>query len=77
MGGPLLIPRSTSEFVALLEKRGDLVRVSAEVDPDQEITIIQHRVLAAEGPALLFERVKGSPYPIHSKWLPDSEQEWQ
>jgi 4-hydroxybenzoate decarboxylase subunit C len=33
-----------------------------EVDPDQEVTVIHHRVIAAGGPALLFERVKGSPY---------------
>lgn len=53
-------------FISDLERRGDLVRVKAEVDPDQEITIIQHRVIAANGPALLFERVKGSPHPIVS-----------
>jgi 4-hydroxybenzoate decarboxylase subunit C len=51
-------------FLYDLEHRGELVRVSREVDPDQEITIIQHRVLAAGGPALLFERVKGSPYRV-------------
>jgi 4-hydroxybenzoate decarboxylase subunit C len=51
-------------FLRFLETRGDLVRVRVEVDPDQEITIIQHRVMAANGPALLFERVKGSPYRL-------------
>ena len=51
-------------FLRHLEAEGDLVRISAEVDPDQEVTIIQHRVLAAAGPALLFERVKGSPYRL-------------
>ncbi|MCL5279639.1 MAG: UbiD family decarboxylase, partial [Planctomycetes bacterium] len=53
-------------FLSLLEARGELVRVACEVDPDQEITIIQHRVLAGGGPALLFERVKGSPYRLVS-----------
>ncbi|MDA8138454.1 MAG: UbiD family decarboxylase [Desulfobacteraceae bacterium] len=53
-------------FIADLERRGDLVRVKAEVDPNQEITIIQHRVIAAGGPALLFEKVKGSRHPIVS-----------
>jgi UbiD family decarboxylase len=52
------------EFIGLLEARGELARVRAEVDPDQEITVIQHQVLAHGGPALLFERVKGSPYRI-------------
>ncbi|MBN2703816.1 MAG: UbiD family decarboxylase [Pontiellaceae bacterium] len=54
------------EFIAALEAKGELVRVMAEVDADQEITIIQHRVLAAGGPALLFEHVKGSPYRLVS-----------
>ncbi len=60
-----MTPRDTGEFVRLLEGRGELVRVAAEVDPDQEITAIQHRVRASGGgPALLFERVKGSPYRV-------------
>jgi len=53
-------------FIDALEKRGELVRVKAEVSSDQEITIIQHKVLAAGGPALLFENVKGSPYRLVS-----------
>ena len=53
-------------FVRHLERHGQLVRVKTEVDSDQEITIIQHKVLAAGGPALLFERVKGSPYRLLS-----------
>ena len=51
-------------FILDLERRGELVRIQREVDPDQEITVIQHRVIAAQGPALLFERVKGSPYRV-------------
>lgn len=58
--------RDLRSFIAALEARGELVRVRAEVDPDQEITVIQHRVLAAGGPALLFENVKGSPYRLVS-----------
>jgi UbiD family decarboxylase len=53
-------------FLDYLEAKGDLARIRAEVDPDQDVTIIQHRVLAAGGPALLFERVKGSPYRLVS-----------
>jgi len=53
-------------FLSHLESTGNLARVRAEVDTDQEITIIQHRVMAAGGPALLFENVKGSPYRIAS-----------
>ena len=58
--------RDLREFITALESKGELVRVKAEVDADQEITIIQHRVLAAGGPALLFEQVKGSPYRLVS-----------
>ncbi len=51
-------------FLKHLEARGQLARIRVPVDPDQEITVIQHRVLAEGGPALLFERVKGSPYRL-------------
>ena len=53
-------------FIDDLERRGQLARVKTPVDPFQEITIIQHRVIAANGPALLFEKVKNSPYRLVS-----------
>lgn len=61
-------------FIHCLEQGGELARVRAEVDPDQEITIIQHRVLAANGPALLFENVKGSPYRLVSNLFGTAER---
>jgi len=51
-------------FVAELERRGWLRRVSAEVDPELEITEIADRVTKAGGPALLFEHVTGSDIPV-------------
>ena len=51
-------------FVADLEQRGWLKRVTVEVDPILEITEITHRVTKAGGPALLFENVKGSRFPL-------------
>jgi 4-hydroxy-3-polyprenylbenzoate decarboxylase len=45
-----------------LEKNGHLLRISAEVDPDLEMAEIHRRVFAAGGPAILFEKVKGSPF---------------
>lgn len=45
------------EFVKLLEKNGELKRISAEVKTDLEITEISRRVLEQGGPALLFENV--------------------
>jgi 4-hydroxy-3-polyprenylbenzoate decarboxylase len=57
-------PADLREWIALLEREGELVRVGAEVDPDLEITEINDRVVRAGGPALLFERVKGSRRPL-------------
>jgi 4-hydroxy-3-polyprenylbenzoate decarboxylase len=52
------------DFVRQLEARGELRRVTAEVDPYLEITEICDRVLRAGGPALLFERPRGSSIPL-------------
>jgi 4-hydroxy-3-polyprenylbenzoate decarboxylase len=45
-----------------LERHGHLVRIKEEVDPDLEMAAIHLRVYANNGPALLFENVKGSKY---------------
>ena len=57
-------PGDLREWIRLLEDEGELVRVSAEVDPDLEITEIVDRTVKAGGPALLFERPKGSKHPL-------------
>jgi 4-hydroxy-3-polyprenylbenzoate decarboxylase len=49
------------EWIAALERAGELKRVRAEVDPILEITEIADRVSKSGGPALLFENVKGHP----------------
>lgn len=49
-----------------LERHGQLIRISTEVDPNLEMAEIHRRVFEAGGPALLFERVKGSPFPALS-----------
>jgi 4-hydroxy-3-polyprenylbenzoate decarboxylase len=54
--------KSLREAANDLEKHGKLKRLSIEVDPDLEMAEIHRRVFAAGGPALLFERVKGSPF---------------
>jgi 4-hydroxy-3-polyprenylbenzoate decarboxylase len=58
------VPGSLHEFLEVLQGAGELHRVQAEVDPELEITEIATRLVKREGPALLFERVKGSPYPL-------------
>ncbi len=45
-----------------LEKHGHLIRITEEVDPHLEMAAIHLKVHKAGGPALLFERVKGSSY---------------
>ena len=56
--------RDLREFMEALERQGELVRVTPEVDPHLEITEICQRVVREEGPALLFERVEGSDFPL-------------
>jgi 4-hydroxy-3-polyprenylbenzoate decarboxylase len=56
--------RDLREWIALLEQEGELVRISAEVDPHLEITEIVDRTVRAGGPALLFEHPKGSQHPL-------------
>jgi 4-hydroxy-3-polyprenylbenzoate decarboxylase len=55
-----------SACIADLERNGQLVRVKEEVDPYLEMAAIHLRVFERGGPALLFERVKGSPFPAVS-----------
>jgi 4-hydroxy-3-polyprenylbenzoate decarboxylase len=52
------------DFVAQLERLGELKRVPVEVDPRLEMTEICDRVLRRGGPAILFERPKGHSIPV-------------
>jgi 4-hydroxy-3-polyprenylbenzoate decarboxylase len=52
------------EFMDRLEKEGELRRVSVEVDPVLEITEFADRAVKQGGPALLFEKPKGSDIPV-------------
>lgn len=56
--------RDLREFVKRLEKENELKRISVEVDPVLEITEVTDRVSRAGGPALLFEKPRGSRYPL-------------
>lgn len=56
--------RDLREFVAHLERQGELKHITAEVDPVFEITEITDRVTKAGGPALFFEHPKGSRVPL-------------
>ncbi|QMU56362.1 MAG: menaquinone biosynthesis decarboxylase [Candidatus Mycalebacterium zealandia] len=56
--------RNLREYVSHLEKKGDLKRIKTAVDPELEITEIAAREMKNGGPALLFENVNGSPFPL-------------
>ncbi len=56
--------RNLQQYIEALEKRGELRRITAEVDRDLEITEIADRVVKEKGPALLFENVRGCPWPV-------------
>jgi len=67
---------SLRECLDDLEKKGQLIRIQTEVDPDLEMAEIHRRVRSGgseknisadtNGPAILFEKVKGSPFPCVS-----------
>ncbi len=52
------------DFIAQLEKQGELKRITIEVDPNLEMTEICDRVLKKGGPALLFENPKNFKIPV-------------
>ncbi|MFF5381090.1 UbiD family decarboxylase [Pedobacter suwonensis] len=58
--------KSLAACVSDLEKHGHLIRIKEEVDPYLEMAAIHLRVYENKGPAILFEKVKGSPFPAVS-----------
>ena len=56
--------RDLREFIAFLEQKGELCRVSTSVDPRLEITEIADRSIKSGGPALLFENPQGYDIPV-------------
>lgn len=58
--------QNLAECVADLEKNGHLIRIKEEVDPYLEMAAIHLRVYEKQGPALLFENIKGSKFPAVS-----------
>ncbi|MEE9421643.1 MAG: 4-hydroxy-3-polyprenylbenzoate decarboxylase [Gammaproteobacteria bacterium] len=52
------------DFIVQLEQRGELKRITQEIDPNLEMTEICDRTLRMGGPALLFENPKGFETPV-------------
>lgn len=53
-------------FLRRLEDAGDLIRIGDVVSPDSEIVALTRQASDQDGPALLFERVRGSQFPVLS-----------
>ena len=56
--------KNLRDFIRLLEKRGELKRITQPIDPKLEMTEICDRTLRAQGPALLFENPVGHSMPV-------------
>src|SRR6201991_1629644 len=56
--------RDLREFIRALEAKGELKRITVEVDPILEITEFADRAVKQGGPALLFEKPKGYTVPV-------------
>lgn len=57
------------DFLSALERDGELLRIQEEVDPHLEITELLDRAVKEGGPALLFERPRGSSVPLAGNLL--------
>jgi len=56
--------KNLQEFIEVLEKEKELLKIDIEVSPELEITEITDRVCKLKGPALFFEKVKGHKIPV-------------
>lgn len=56
--------RNTKAFLDLLKKEKELVEIEDEIDPHLDLAEIQRRAVAKKGPALLFQKVKGTAFPV-------------
>ena len=66
--------RNLRECVTDLERTGQLVRISEEIDARLEAAEIQRRVYEAGGPAIYFERIKDCRFPMVSNLFGTSER---
>jgi 4-hydroxy-3-polyprenylbenzoate decarboxylase len=65
---------SLQACIADLEKNGHLIRIKEEVDPYLQMAAIHLRVFEHQGPAILFENVRGSKFPALSNLFGTLEQ---
>ncbi|HXJ70111.1 MAG TPA: menaquinone biosynthesis decarboxylase, partial [Verrucomicrobiae bacterium] len=56
--------RTLQEFITACDAKGDVKRIAREVDWKYEVTEIACREAKGEGPLLLFDKVRGSRFPL-------------
>lgn len=56
--------RDMRDFLAVLEDRGELLRIPEEIDPRFEVGAINRMLVEQRGPAALFENIKNCPAPV-------------
>ncbi|MDT3699761.1 MAG: UbiD family decarboxylase [Thermincola sp.] len=56
-------------YLNLLEEKGEVLHIQEEVDPCFEVSAVTRLVAGRQGPALLFENVKGYPMPVLTNQL--------
>ena len=61
-----MIYKCLKDCILDLERTNQLVRIHNPVDPNLVMAQIHRRVYQAQGPAILFENLKGSPFPAAS-----------
>ena len=61
--------RSMRDCANDLERSGQLIRIKEEVDPDLVMADIHRRVFDANGPAILYENVKGFTLSSHIEYI--------
>jgi 4-hydroxy-3-polyprenylbenzoate decarboxylase len=66
--------KSTEECVNDLEKHGHLIRIKEEVSSDLEMAAIHLRVFENNGPAILFENIKGCKFRAVSNLYGDTNR---
>ena len=66
------------EFISELEKNGEIKKIKTEVDSDLEIAEIMRREMYSNGPAILFENVKGYDMPVLGQcvWINEKIRNW-
>ena len=64
-------------YLKLLEERGMLKRITAEVDLDSELGAIAYRDLVKDGPGLWFERRRPGPRPASSSRSGPAGPNWR